>query len=101
MINGEILMARMYTLFCYGGSTICCHFSVLLSMKYVVSLKFMTYPNSLEIKVAKLIKSAEKVATISLKSTLISSMKVFLVNYLLKVMVKLNTDLGSFSLVNY
>jgi hypothetical protein len=46
-------------------------------------------------------KSAEKVATISSISTDNSEMKVFLTNYLLKTMVKLNMDLGFSDLVNY
>jgi hypothetical protein len=60
----------------------------------------MTSMNSAEIKVAKFMKSAEKVATISSISTDISEMKVFWTNSLLKTIVKLKIFFGSFYLVN-
>lgn len=61
----------------------------------------MTSPNYEAIAVAKLIKSAEKVATISSISTATSEIKVFFTNYLLKTIVELKIYLGSFSFVNY
>ncbi len=99
--NGDILIDFMKTYFPYGGIFTYCHFQTFLSIWYVLYLQFITSPNQANIAVAKFIKSEEKVATISSKSTEISEMNVFCTNSLLNTIVKLKIFLGSFYLVNY